>query len=191
MDFGPRRRQPRERISNEKLLLTRQPGAVLNSRTQVGPDFLLLLKRFIPRFKRMTTSIEAELCSGICTSPAAGADSSHAGCRTQRFAVALLAAAATFPPTLVCIEEPSSACIPTGCLFAELLIEASDRRACGPTHRMCCVGADSQPTIVACENRPGPNCAGPRTRATSRRGWKTIGSATPHVAVGRTRAGIR
>ena len=127
---------------------------------KVGPIFDDYLKRFIPRFKRMTTSIEGGTVQLYLHE--SGLRAPTPATRLSDGTIRLLALLATllhpFPATLVCIEEPELGLHPDAvALLAELLIEASDRmQLVVTTHSDALVSAlTSQPeAIVACE-RPG------------------------------------
>ena len=127
---------------------------------RVGPILDDYLRRFLPRFERMTTSIEGgtvRLClheSGMqAPTPAARLSDG-----TVRFVGLLVALLHPSPPPLVCIEEPEFGLHPDAvALLAELLVEASDRmQLVVTTHSDALVSAlTTQPeAIVACE-RPG------------------------------------
>ena len=125
-----------------------------------GPVFDGYLRRFFPRFKRMTTTIsgghvEFYLHESDFAAPVPATRLSDG---TIRF-VALLATLLTpDPPRVVCIEEPELGLHPDAvALLAELLVEASDRmQLVVTTHSDALVSAlTNQPdAIVACE-RPG------------------------------------
>ena len=125
-----------------------------------GPTFDDYLRRFFPRFKRMTTTISGGHVefylheSGF----AAPVPATRLSDGTIRF-VALLATLLTpDPPRVVCIEEPELGLHPDAVAqLAELLVDASDRmQLVVTTHSDALVSAlTSQPdAVVACE-RPG------------------------------------
>lgn len=127
---------------------------------KVGPILDDYLKRFLPRFKRMTTSIEGGtvrlyLHESDLRAPTPATRLSDG---TLRF-VALLATLLhpSPPPLVVCIEEPELGLHPDAvALLAELLVDASDRmQIVVTTHSDALVSAlTSQPeSIVACERR--------------------------------------
>ena len=127
---------------------------------KVGPVFNGHLKRFFPRFERMTTSISGGTVqfylheSGFHTPipPTRMSDG------TLRFIALLATLLSPFPPPLVCIEEPELGLHPDAvAMLADLLVEASQRmQVVVTTHSDALVSAlTSQPAaIVACE-RPG------------------------------------
>ena len=162
--FGPHgARQPQRTDSPTDQLLpdASNLALVLNQvEHKVGPIFDDYLKRFIPRFKRMTTSIEGGTVQLYLHE--SGLRAPTPATRLSDGTIRLLALLATllhpFPATLVCIEEPELGLHPDAvALLAELLIEASDRmQLVVTTHSDALVSAlTSQPeAIVACE-RPG------------------------------------
>ncbi len=162
--FGPHgaRHPQRTDLPSDQLLPDASNLALVLNQIEhkVGPILNEYLKRFFPRFKRMTTAIEggtAQLYlheSGLRTPIPATRLSDG----TIRF-VALLATLLTpEPPRVVCIEEPELGLHPDAVdLLAELLVDASDRmQLVVTTHSDALVSAlTSQPdAIVACE-RPG------------------------------------
>ena len=162
--FGPHgARQPqRTDFPTDQLLPDASNLALVLNQVEhkVGPIFDDYLKRFIPRFKRMTTSIEGGTVQLYLHE--SGLRAPTPATRLSDGTIRLLALLATllhpFPPTLVCIEEPELGLHPDAvALLAELLIEASDRmQLVVTTHSDALVSAlTSQPdAIVACE-RPG------------------------------------
>ena len=163
--FGPHHgaRQPQQTdLPSEQLLPdTSNLALVLNQvEHKVGPIFDDHLKRFFPRFKRMTTSIEGGTVQLYLHE--SGLRAPTPATRLSDGTIRLLALLATllhpFPPPLVCIEEPELGLHPDAvALLAELLVEASDRmQLVVTTHSGALVSAlTGQPdAIVACE-RPG------------------------------------
>ncbi len=128
---------------------------------RVGPILDDYLKRFLPRFKRMTTSIEGGtvrlyLHESDLRAPTPATRLSDGTLRFVALLATLLHPAP--PPLVVCIEEPELGLHPDAvALLAELLVDASDRmQIVVTTHSDALVSAlSSQPeAIVACE-RPG------------------------------------
>ena len=162
--FGPHgARQPqRTDFPTDQLLPDASNLALVLNQVEhkVGPIFDDYLKRFIPRFKRMTTAIEGGTVQLYLHE--SGLRAPTPATRLSDGTIRLLALLATllhpFPATLVCIEEPELGLHPDAvALLAELLIEASDRmQLVVTTHSDTLVSAlTSQPeAIVACE-RPG------------------------------------
>ena len=127
---------------------------------KAGPIFNEHLKRFFPRFRRMTTAVSA---GGVQfylheTGFTAPIPATRLSDGTIRFVALLATLLAPSPPPLVCIEEPELGLHPDAvALLADLLVEASDRmQLVVTTHSDALVSAlTSQPdAIVACE-RPG------------------------------------
>ena len=162
--FGPHgaRHPQRTDLPSDQLLPDASNLAlVLNQiEDKVGPILNEYLKRFFPRFKRMTTAIEggtAQLYlheSGLRTPIPATRLSDG----TIRFVALLATLLSPSPARLVCIEEPELGLHPDAVdLLAELLVDASARmQLVVTTHSDALVSAlTSQPdAIVACE-RPG------------------------------------
>ena len=125
-----------------------------------GPIFDDYLKRFFPRFKRMTTPIDGgtvqfHLRESGLRAPISAARLSDG---TIRFVALLATLLSPTPPRLVCIEEPELGLHPDAVAsLADLLVEASERmQLVVTTHSDALVSAlTNQPeAIVACE-RPG------------------------------------
>ena len=127
---------------------------------KVGPTFNDYLKRFLPRFERMTTSIEGGTVqlylheSGL----RAPTPATRLSDGTIRFVALLATLLHPSPPFVACIEEPELGLHPDAvALLADLLIEASDwMQLVVTTHSDVLVSAlTGQPdAIVVCE-RPG------------------------------------
>ena len=125
-----------------------------------GPILNEHLKRFFPRFERMSTSISGGTVqfylheSGF-SEPIPATRLSDG---TIRFISLLASLLAPEPPSLVCIEEPELGLHPDAvALLADLLVEASQRmQLVVTTHSDALVSAlTNQPAaVVACE-RPG------------------------------------
>ena len=122
-----------------------------------GRRFNQLLKRFFPRFERMSTlvsggKIQFYLHESGFTSPVPATRLSDG---TIRFVAILAILLSPAPPPLVCIEEPELGLHPDAvAIIAELLIEASSRmQLVVTTHSDALVSAlTSQPdAIIACE----------------------------------------
>ena len=124
-----------------------------------GPTFNEHLRRFFPRFKRMTTAVSGGTVQFYLHESdfAAPIPATRLSDGTIRF-VALLATLLLPGPRVVCIEEPELGLHPDAVtMLAELLVEASERmQLIVTTHSDALVSAlTNQPdAIVACE-RPG------------------------------------
>lgn len=122
-----------------------------------GRRFNDLLKRFLPRFDRMSTLVSGNTVqfflheTGLSTPISA----SRLSDGTLRFIAILATLLTPNPPSLVCIEEPELGLHPDALtIVAELLVEASDRmQVVVTTHSDALVSAlTNQPdAIVVCE----------------------------------------
>ena len=161
-------RQPQQADLPDQSLLfdSRNLALILNQiEHKCGPVFNKHLKRFFPRFDRMTTvtsggAIQFYLHESGFTEPISAARLSDG---TLRFIalLAILLSPGPSPPgpsPLVCVEEPELGLHPDAvALLADLLIEASERmQLVVTTHSDALVSAlTTQPdAIIACE-RPG------------------------------------
>lgn len=140
---------------------SRNLSLILNQVEHRDPRrFNELLKRFFPRFERMTTKISSGtvqfyLHESDFESPIPPTRLSDG---TMRFVAILLILLAPLPPPLVCIEEPELGLHPDAvALVADLLIEASERmQIIVTTHSDTLVSAltNRPEAVVVCE-RPG------------------------------------
>ena len=124
---------------------------------QVWLEFNKLLKRFFPRFERMSTkvtggTIQFSLHETGFRSPVPATRLSDG---TIRFVALLATLLAPSPPPLVCIDEPELGLHPDAVsLVADLMVDASERmQLIVATHSDALVSAlTSKPdTVVACE----------------------------------------
>ena len=125
-----------------------------------GSIFNEYLKRFFPRFERMSTSISGGTVQFYLHESGFSAPipTTRLSDGTIRFIALLATLLAPEPPSLVCIEEPELGLHPDAvALLADLLVEASQRmQLVVTTHSDALVSAlTNQPAaIVTCE-RPG------------------------------------
>ena len=125
-----------------------------------GPIFNEHLKRFFPRFERMSTVISGGTVQFYLHESGfrAPIPATRLSDGTIRFIALLATLLAPLPPSLVCIEEPELGLHPDAvALLADLLVESSQRmQLVVTTHSDALVSAlTNQPAaIVACE-RPG------------------------------------
>ena len=125
-----------------------------------GPVFNEYLKRFFPRFERMSTSISGGTVQFFLHE--SGFDAPIPPARLSDGTIRFIAMLATLlnpsPPPLVCMEEPELGLHPDAvALLADLVVEASERmQLVITTHSDAFVSALTQhpASIVACE-RPG------------------------------------
>ena len=119
-----------------------------------------LLRKFFPRFQRMSTRVSGGTVQFYLheTGFTAPIPATRLSDGTIRFVALLATLLSPSPPPLVCIEEPELGLHPDAvALLADLLVEASDRmQLVVTTHSDALVSAlTNQPdAIVACE-RPG------------------------------------
>ena len=156
-------RQPQRADLPEHWLLSDSSNLalVLNQiEHKFGPVFNEHLKRFFPRFERMSTSISGGTVQFYLHESGFSAPipSTRLSDGTIRFIALLATLLSPSPPPLVCIEEPELGLHPDAvALLADLLVEASQRmQLVVTTHSDALVSAlTNQPAaIVACE-RPG------------------------------------
>ena len=125
-----------------------------------GPEFDEHLKRFFPRFRRMTTEISGGTVQFYLHESdfSAPVPATRLSDGTIRFVAMLATLLTPSPPRIVCMEEPELGLHPDAVAqFAELLVEASKRmQVVVTTHSDALVSAlTGQPdAVVACE-RPG------------------------------------
>ena len=156
-------RQPQRADLPEKWLLPdcSNLALVLNQiEHQAGPVFNKHLKRFFPRFERMSSPISGGTVqfylheSGFV----APVPPTRLSDGTIRFIAMLAILLNPSPPPLVCMEEPELGLHPDAvAMLADLLVEASQRmQLVVTTHSDALVSAltDQPAAIVACE-RPG------------------------------------
>ena len=156
-----RQPQPADLPENRLLSDSRNLALLLNQVEHRDPRrFNNLLKRFLPRFERMSTRILGGTVQFYLHEP--GFTSAIPPTRlsdgTIRFIAILATLLAPEPPPLVCIEEPELGMHPDAvALIGELLVEASQRmQLIVTTHSDALVSAlTSVPeAVIACE-RPG------------------------------------
>ena len=156
-----RRPQPADLPDDRLLPDSRNLALVLNQIEHTGGvRFDALLRRFFPRFARMSTrvsggTVQFYLHESGFTAPIPATRLSDG---TIRFVALLATLLSPSPPPLVCIEEPELGLHPDAvALLADLLVEGSMRtQLVVTTHSDALVSAlSNQPdAIVACE-RPG------------------------------------
>lgn len=126
-----------------------------------GRQFNVLLKRFFPRFERMSTrvsggTVQFYLHEAGFSSPIPATRLSDG---TMRFVALLATLLAPEPPPLVCIEEPELGLHPDAmAIIAEILLDASHRmQLIVTTHSDALVSALSEypKTVVTCERIGG------------------------------------
>ena len=172
-------RQPQPADLSEDRLLpdSRNLALVLNQIEHTGGvRFDDLLRRFFPRFQRMSTrvlggTVQFYLHESGFTTPIPATRLSDG---TIRFVALLATLLSPSPPPLVCIEEPELGLHPDAvALLADLLIEASDRmQLVVTTHSDVLVSAlNTQPeAVIACE-RPGAGTQLRRLEAEKLASW--------------------
>lgn len=155
----PRKAQPADLPEDRLLPDCRNLALILNKieHDQVALDFNKLLKRFFPRFERMSTrvssgAIQFYLHEAGFRSPVPATRLSDG---TIRFVALLATLLAPSPPPLVCIDEPELGLHPDAVpLVADLMIKASERaQLIVATHSDALVSAlTAKPeAVIACE----------------------------------------
>ena len=156
-------RQPQPADLPEDRLLpdARNLALVLNQiEHSGGRRFNELLKRFFPRFERMSTRVSGGTVQFYLHEPSFNSPipPTRLSDGTIRFVALLAILLCPSPPPLVCIEEPELGLHPDAvALIADLLVEASERMQLIVTmHSDALVSALTTQTdaVVACE-RPG------------------------------------
>jgi predicted ATPase len=156
-----RQPQPADLPEDRMLPDSRNLALVLNQiEHKDGLRFNELLRRFFPRFERMSTRVSGGTVQFYLHEP--GFDAPIPATRlsngTIRFIPLLATLLSPSPPPLVCIEEPELGLHPDAVsLIAEVMVEASERmQLVVTTHSDALVSAlTSQPdAVIACE-RPG------------------------------------
>ena len=156
---APRQAQRADLPEDRLLPDCRNLALILNKieHNQASLDFNKLLKRFFPRFERMSTMVSSGGVQFYLHEPGfrSPVPATRLSDGTIRF-VALLATLLTpSPPPLVCIDEPELGLHPDAVsLVAELIVDASERtQLIVATHSDAFVSAltDKPETVVACE----------------------------------------
>ncbi len=156
-----RQPQPADLPEDQLLPDCRNLALLLNQIENSDPQpFNDLLKRFFPRFERMTTRISGGTVQFYLHEQGfrAPIPATRLSDGTMRFIAILVTLLSPTPPPLVCIEEPELGMHPDAvALIGEILVEASARmQLVITTHSDALISAlTSVPeTIVTCE-RPG------------------------------------
>ena len=160
--YGALRQPQRADLPEQRLLSDFSNLALVLNQIEhkSGPVFNEHLKRFFPRFERMSTSISGGTVQFYLHESGFSAPipATRLSDGTIRFIALLATLLAPEPPSLVCIEEPELGLHPDAvALLADLLVDASQRmQLVVTTHSDTLVSAlTNQPAaIVACE-RPG------------------------------------
>jgi predicted ATPase len=160
--YAPLRQPQPADLPDDRLLPdARNLALVLNQiEHKDGRRFNQLLKRFFPRFERMSTRVSGGTVQFYLHEPSF--DSPIPPTRlsdgTIRFVALLATLLSPSPPPLVCIEEPELGLHPDAVtLIADLLLEASERmQLIVTTHSDALVSAltNQADAVIACE-RPG------------------------------------
>ena len=156
---APRKAQPADLPEDRLLPDCSNLALILNKieHGQVSLEFNNLLKRFFPRFERMSTkvsggTIQFYLHEAGFSSPVPATRLSDG---TIRFVALLATLLMPSPPPLICIDEPELGLHPDAVsLIADLMIEASERtQLIVATHSDTLVSAlSAKPeAVIACE----------------------------------------
>ena len=157
-----RRPQPADLPDDRLLPDSRNLAHLLNQIDHHDPQtFNQLLRRFFPRFERMSTRVSGGTIQFYLHEPGFSAPipATRLSDGTIRFVAMLATMLAPKPPPLVCIEEPELGLHPDAlAIIAELLLDASNRtQLIVTTHSdalVSALGSDAS-SVVACE-RHGP-----------------------------------
>jgi predicted ATPase len=158
-----RQPQPADLPTDVLLPDARNLGLVLNQLDHDGaaPELAALLRRFLPRFERVSTLVQAGtvqffLHEDGLKSPIPASRLSDGTMRFLAMAALLVMPA---PPPLICLEEPELGLHPDALsLVAELLVSASARtQLIVTTHSDALVSAltDHVDAVLVCEHRGG------------------------------------
>ncbi len=156
---APRKAQPADLPEGRLLPDCSNLALILNKieHSQASLEFNKFLKRFFPRFERMSTkvsggTIQFYLHEADFASPVPATRLSDG---TIRFVALLATLLMPSPPPLICIDEPELGLHPdTVSLIADLMIEASERtQLIVATHSNALVSALSvkPEAVIACE----------------------------------------
>ena len=156
---APRQPQPADLPEDRLLTDCRNLALVLNQieHRQTSLQLNKLLKRFFPRFERMSTKVSGGTIQFYLHESGFGSPipATRLSDGTIRFVALLATLLAHSPPPLVCIDEPELGLHPDAVsLLADLLIEASERtQLIVATHSDALVSAltNEPQTVVACE----------------------------------------
>lgn len=135
-----------------------------------------LMKRFFPRFERISTRVSGGYAELYVHEPGFSRPipSARLSDGTMRFVALLAALLAPVPPPLLCIEEPELGLHPDALsLLGELLIEASERmQLIVTTHSEALVSAltNHPDAVITCE-RPGAGTILRRVEANQIANW--------------------
>ena len=156
---APRQAQPADLPEDRLLPDCRNLALILNKidHTQASLEFNKLLKRFFPRFERMSIGVSGGAVQFYLHETGFGSPvpATRLSDGTIRFVALLATLLAPSPPPLVCIDEPELGLHPDAVsLVADLMVAASERmQLIVATHSDALVSAlTSKPdTVVACE----------------------------------------
>lgn len=153
-----RRPQPADLPDDRLLPDSRNLAHLLNQIDHHDPQtFNDLLRRFLPRFERMSTRVSGGTIQFYLHEPGFSAPipATRLSDGTIRFVAMLATLLAPKPPPLVCLEEPELGLHPDAlAIIADLLLEASNRtQLIVTTHSDALVSALSSDasSVVACE----------------------------------------
>ena len=155
----PRKAQPADLPEDRLLPDCINLALILNKieHNQIWPEFNRLLKRFFPRFERMSTRVSAGVVQFYLHEAGFGSPvpATRLSDGTIRFVALLATLLAPSPPPLVCIDEPELGLHPDAVsLVADLMLDASQRtQIVVATHSDALVSAltGTPDAIVACE----------------------------------------
>ena len=156
---APRQAQPADLPEDRLLPDCRNLALILNKieHGQESLEFNKLLKRFFPRFERMSTKVSGGTIQFYLHEAGFGSpvSATRLSDGTIRFVALLATLLMPSPPPLICIDEPELGLHPDAVsLIADLMIEASERtQLIVATHSDTLVSAlSAKPeAVIACE----------------------------------------
>lgn len=160
---GLRQPQPADLPADNLLQDSRNLGLILNQleHTGKGTEFSRMLNRFLPRYQRLSTSIQGGTVQFYLHEQGlkAPVPATRLSNGTIRFLAMLALLLSPAPPPLICIEEPELGLHPDALdLLASLMVDASSRtQIIVTTHSDALVSAltEEAESVLICEHIGG------------------------------------